>query len=109
MGLSVNLPDPGRFARGVLSGADGVSVGLISLRMVSVDSGSGRKSWFGRSLLIFLDQVRDADGPGGDLGHAHLAQLIEERPVADLQPFVRLLAIPVIVLPDVQNSLPFLV
>ncbi len=72
--------------------------------VASVDSGARGEGGLKRPLL-FLDQMRNAEGPGRNLRHPDLAQLIEQRPVADLEPFCCLLPVPAIVLENLQDDL----
>ena len=49
----------------------------------------------------------NAKGPGRDLRHADLAQLIEQRPIADLKPLCRLLPVPAVFLEHLEDDLAF--
>src|SRR5258705_11967880 len=49
----------------------------------------------------------NAKGPGRYLRHTDLAQLIEQRPIADLKPLCGLLPVPAIFLQHLENDLAF--
>src|ERR1700760_44466 len=49
--------------------------------------------------------MRNAYRPGWNLRHAYLAQLVEQRPVADLKPFRCLLTVPAVLLEHFEDDL----